>query len=316
MFGVIQSFPSALVGTWNIGGMTFVADGSTEFDQEDGAFGIGVTVKVHFHVEDDGTNRAREIETRFETDDDDDDGDGEFEGAEGHAYGSVDEMPDNRIGEWRIGGISYTATSQTRFDDDDGDLAVGTQVKVEYVAQDSGRVALKIETTSDDGDVSNDEHAKIFGFVRAMPASGFVGDWTIDDADFVADTMSRFEEEHGLFALGAYVSVEYSIEASGRRIHELETHVPPGAGPEDSIGSIDDLGSDISAAAMRQGTWTINGQNYQVTSATNLNDAAAPLQVVTTVSVNSYVDGGGHRVATQIRSLALDEQVFLPIVTR
>ena len=316
MYGVIQSFPAGSVGIWNIGGMTFVADGSTEFDQEDGAFGIGVTVELHFSAGDDGTNRGREIETRFKTDDDDDDGDGAFEGAEGHAYGFVEAMPGNRIGEWRIGGISYMATSQTRFDDDDGDLAVGMQVKVEYVAQDSGRVALKIETTSDDGDVSNDEHAKIFGFVRAMPASGFVGDWTIDDTVFVAETMSRFEEEHGLFALGAYVSVEYSIDAGGRRIHELETHVPPGAGPEDSIGSIDDLGGDISAATVRQSTWTINGQNYQVTSATNLNDAAAPLQVGTTVSVNSYSDGSGNRVATQIRSLALDEQVFLPIVTR
>ncbi len=316
LFGVIQSFPAGLIGAWNVGGMTFVTDGSTEFDQEDGAFGIGVTVEVHFQVEDDGTNRAREIETHFETDNDDDDGDGEFEGAEGHAYGIVDEMPGNLLGEWRIGGINYSATSQTRFEDDDGDLAVGMRVKVEYVAQESGRLALNIETTSENGDVSNDEHAKVFGFVRAMPANGFVGDWTIDDSGFLADTMSRFEEEHGIFALGAYVAVEYSIEAGERLIHELETHVPPGAGPDDSIGTIDDLGEDVSAATVQLDIWTINGEDYQVTSATNLNDAAAPFQVGTTVSVNSYSDDSGSRIATQIRSLVMDQRIFLPMVTR
>ncbi len=317
MFGAIQSFPEGLVGAWNIGGKTFTADGGTEFDQEHVSFGIDVTVKVHFITQDDGTHYAREIETKFQTDSDDDDGDGEFEGAEGHSYGVISALPDSLIGEWIVGGIVYTATEQTRFEEEDGGFATGVQARVEYVMRDGQRVARKIETTSDNGEVSEREHARLFGYVQKMPANGFVGPWTIDEGAFSADAASRFEEEHGLLGLGAFVAVEYSLQDGKLLIHELESHVPPGAGSDDAVGRIDGSGDGSVVAAMQSGAWTIGGVAYQVSAATNLDDAAAPLTVGALVTVNSYDDVNGNRVATQIRSIFVGEQqIFLPVVIR
>jgi len=317
IFGAIQSFPEGLVGTWNIGGMTFTADGGTEFDQEHVPFATDVTVKVHFITQADGTHYAREIETKFQTDSDDDDGDGEYEGAEGHSYGVIGALPDSLIGEWIIGGIVYTATEQTRFEEEDGGFAIDVQAKVEYVTRDGERVARKIETTSDNGEVSESEHSRLFGYVQDMPASGFVGEWTIDETVFSADAASRFQEEHGLLGLGAFVSVEYSLQDGKLLIHELETHVPPGAGSDDAVGRIDGNSDGSVVAAMQSGTWTIGGIAYQVSPATSLNDAAASLTVGTLVTVNSYDDVNGSRVATQIRGIFVgDQQVFLPVITR
>ncbi len=317
MYGAIQSFPEGLVGTWNIGGMTFTVDGGTEFDQEHVSFGIGVTVKVHFITRDDGTHYAREIETKFQTDSDDDDGDGEFEGAEGHSYGVITALPDSLIGEWTVGGIKYTATAQTRFEEEDGGFATGAQAKVEYVTRNGERVARKIEMTSANGEVSDDEHARLFGYVRKMPANGFVGAWTIDDTAFSADAASRYQEDHGLLGLGAFVSVEYTLQDGKLLIHELETHVPPGAGSDDAVGRIEGNGDGSVVAAMQSGAWRIGGVAYQVSPVTNLDDAAAPLTVGALVTVNSYDDVNGNRVATQIRSIRVgDQRIFLPVVIR
>ena len=316
MYGTIQSFPEGLIGTWNIGGMSFIADRATEFDQENGPFGIDVTVKVHFVTETGGVHRAREIETKFRTDSDDENDDGKHEGAEGHAYGIIDVLPAGLIGEWTVGGIVYTATDRTRFEEEDGSFAVGARTKVEYVTQSGARVARKFETTSDDGEVSNTEHARLFGYVQQMPVNGFVGAWTIDDSEFVADAASRFQEEHGLLGLGAFVSVEYTTANGQLLIHELETHVPPGAGDDNAIGRIDDSSGLLNAAALQQNTWTIGGVAYVVSAATNLNDAHGALVDDAMVAVNSYTDNSGAQVATQIRSLINDKQLFMPAISR
>ena len=316
MFGAIQSFPEGLIGTWNIGGMSFIAGNATEFDQENGAFGVGVTVKVHFVTENNGAHRAREIETKFRTDSDDENDDGKHEGAEGHAYGTIDILPAGLVGEWTVGGIVYTANEQTRFEEEDGSFAVGVRTKVEYVTQNGVRVARKFETTSDDGEVSNTAHARLFGYVRQMPANGFVGVWIIDDTEFVADAASRFQEKHGLLGLGAFVSVEYTAANGQLLIHELETHVPPGAGDNNAIGQIDDSGGLLNAAALQQSTWTIGGVAYVVSAATNLNDTGGALVDGAMVAVNSYTENSGARVATQIRSLINDKQLFLPVISR
>ena len=116
LFGVLQSFPANLIGSWNIGGMTFVATANTEFKQERGSFTVGATVKVHFTVDSSGANIAREIETKFANDDSgsDDDGNGSFEGAEGHAYGLIDSFPANLTGAWRIAPIINQSRRPTK----------------------------------------------------------------------------------------------------------------------------------------------------------------------------------------------------------
>lgn len=319
LYGVLQSFPTGLVGNWNIGGMTFVANASTEFKQERGSFTVGATVKVHFTVDSSGANIAREIETKFANDDNgsDDDGNGSFEGAEGHAYGQIESFPATLTGAWRIGGIDYTATASTRFAQNDGTFAVGQQVKVEYyLGADGSRTARKIESTNDNGGATAPTRFKLFGFVKQMPASGFVGQWVVDNITFVATTSSQFKAENGLLGLGAYVAVEYFVQDGVNQVHEIETHIPPGAGPQTTVGRIDDKGGALTAAARQATTWNIGGVTYTITPATDLNDVQGTLEVGKTALVNSYTAADGTLVATQVRGITLVAAVYMPLVRR
>ncbi|MBK8050293.1 MAG: hypothetical protein IPK16_26225 [Anaerolineales bacterium] len=241
LYGELTSFPADLIGEWVIGGLTFIADGQTEFDQRDGEFKVGITVKVHFVTKTDGSLLATEIKSKFGHDDDDDDGgDGHHNGSEGQAYGLIESMPADRIGQWIISGVSYTATANTEFEEEDGALVVGARVRVEYrLDAADGRIAKQIKTTDDDGGVDDGNHAKLVGFVVSMPATGFIGDWMVGDVPLVGVETSKFKEEHGLLAVGAFVEVEYSVINGKNVIHEMETEVPPGAGDDDQIGEIE-----------------------------------------------------------------------------
>lgn len=319
IYGVLQSFPVGLVGNWNIGGMTFAAGANTEFKQERGAFAVGVTVKVHFSVDSAGVNQAREIETKFANDSDgnDDDGNGSFEGAEGHAFGLIESFPATLTGEWGVGGIVYTTNANTVFAQNDGAFAVGSRVKVEYHLDSSGgRIARKIETTSDNGGATAPTRFKLFGFVNSMPANGFVGAWVVDNIAFVADGSTQFKTNNGLLGLGAYVAVEYFIQDGRNQVHEIETNVPPGAGAQTNIGRIDDKGGALTAASRMVTTWRVGGVSYTITPATNLNNVQGALDVGKTALVNSYTAPDGSQVATQVRGVTFVAALYLPLAMR
>jgi hypothetical protein len=323
VYGTLQSFPAGLIGAWNIAGMTYVADAGTEFKQENGPFAVGMTVKVHFTTDAAGVNRAREIETKFANDDNgqDDDGNGSFEGAEGHAYGIAGVVPTGLIGDWSISGIDYTATEQTRFEQSDGPLVQGARVKVEYYLDAGGkRIAGKIESTDDNGDVSVPSNAKVFGFVDQMPNGGLVGTWVIDNVAYAAGPAAKFKEDNAVLGVGAYVAVEYAVQGGQNQVHEIEAHVPPGAGPQLHLGRIDDRGGAGVASAAADGTqagvWIIGGVSYRVLAATDLNDSFSALQVGDTALVNSYTAADGALVATQIKGITINSNLYLPAVQR
>ena len=318
LFGLLQSFPTGLLGAWNIGGLTFVTDANTEFQQVGGAFAIGMTVKVHFVRDSNGINRAGEIETAFANDDNgnDDNGNGSFDGAEGHAYGLIDSFPPGHAGQWLISGIPYTATANTNFAQTDGSFAVGGKVKIEYFLDvNSYRIAQKIETTSDNGGATAPSRFMFFGFINQMPPQGFVGAWAIDQVAFVTDAHSQFKENNGLLALGAYVGVEYFSQAGHNQLYEIETHVPPGAGTNTTIGRLDDKGGTPITAHINA-TWVIDGVNYTITPATDLNDIQSALTIGKMVLVNSYTAADGKQVATQMRGITLSQSLYLPVMKR
>lgn len=313
LYGIINSFPAGLIGEWVIGGMNFIADASTRFEQDDGIFAQGVLVEVKFYTDSSGVHHAIKIETKDDEHDDD-----SHHRYRGHAYGLIESMPSGgRIGAWTIGGFMYTANAATRFEEEDGPFAVGVRVKVKYYL-DAGnnRVALKIETTDDDGGASHPDHFKMYGFVQQKPANSFNGEWIINGTAFIADQTTKFKEEHGLLAIGAYVEVEYSTNGGVNFIYKLETHVPPGAGSNLHVGRIEDKGGVRGAAALNATTWKIGGQTFIVTPATDLNDLDSALTVGSTALVNSYADSNGSQVATQIRGVNINQFVFLPAVRR
>ncbi|MEZ4662463.1 MAG: DUF5666 domain-containing protein [Caldilineaceae bacterium] len=320
LYGVLQSFPDGFIGPWNVGGVTVEVDASTELDAEHGPFEVGVTVKVHFRVDANGVNHAREIETKFarEGDGHDDDGNGSVDGAEGHAYGLLESFPADKIGVWKVSGVEYNVNASTELKEKNGAFAVDARVKVEYYLDANGnRIAHEIETTDSIGDSSSPDHFKVFGFVEQMPAGSFMGTWVINNTDFEAGAGAKFEEEHGILGLGAYVAVEYSVQNDVNVVHEIESHVPPGAGSDDRVGEIESIGSSVAAASLTaNAAWKIAGVNYTVNAATNLKEVDGDLVVGATALVNSYTAADGTQVATQIRTVVLDQTVLLPIVLR
>ncbi|MCS6842757.1 MAG: DUF5666 domain-containing protein [Caldilineales bacterium] len=311
LYGVIESFPAGLIGTWQIGGLAFLADASTQFQQERAPFAVGVLVEVHFTTNAAGVNRALKIESKSAG------SGGAPVGAEGHAFGTVETMPTGSlVGTWRIGGVDYTATTATRFEQNDGPLGIGAWVKVEYVQAASGaRTAKKIETTSAGGNPTQPQRAKAYGFVQQRPAAGYVGTWVIGGVAYTADQNTRFDETRGLLAVGAYVEVEY-VPGAVNRIYKLETHVPPGAGSDDRTGVIQQMGVNSRNLSGANAVWIVGGVSYQVLPATVLDDSRSPLTVGRTAVVNSYVDTHGQRVATQIRGVSLTRQLYLPMLFR
>ena len=318
---MLQSFPANLIGEWNVAGMTYVADTGTEFVQANGAFAVGVTVKVHFSTDAAGVNRAREIETKYANDSggSDDDGNGSYEGAEGHAYGIADSVPSGLVGAWSIGGVSYTAIADTKFEQTDGALVNGARVKVEYYLGAGGeRIAKKIESTTENGGATAPDNFKVFGFVDQMPSGGLVGTWIVDNVTYVAGAGAKFDETNAVLGIGAYVGVEYSVQNGEKQVHEIEAHVPPGAGPQTFLGTIDDKGGSMAqaVAGVQATTWVIGGVSYSVIPATNFNDFFSSLNVGATAVVNSYKAADGTLVATQIRGLTLTTRLYLPAVRR
>ncbi len=320
-YGVVSAFPADLIGTWMIGGMQFEADANTEFEQEHGPFEVGGTVKVHFYTDENDVHHALEIKSKFGSGDDEDDVDDQ-RGEEGHAFGIIDGLPagNTLLGQWSIGGIAYEVDASTDLEAEHSPFAVGARVRVEYHTKEGGlRVADEIETTGDDGEVRDPGHTKLLGFVEQMPPSGFLGVWKIAGAEFVVNESSVLEEEHGLFGVGSYVEVEYSISAPGRVVHEMKTHVPPSAGDDTRLGVITGMESAMQASEIEQtgsSQWTIGGVSYTVTTATRLVDGASDLAIGSTALVNSYVAGDGRAIATSIRGVAVDNQIYLPVANR
>ena len=318
LYGTIASFPAELFGQWVIGGMTFVADSATQFEQEHSAFAIDVLVEVKFYTDASAVNHATKIESKYATDGNgqDDDGNGSYEGHEGHAYGIVGVMPAGGIGTWTIAGIQYTADASTRMEQEHGAIVVGALVKVQYYLDASNnRLARKIESTNENGGVTDSSHSKLYGTIEQMPSGSFNGQWQINGVSFTADQNTQFLENNGVLAMGAYVEVEYTQNGGVNWIAKIETHVPPGAGPDQHFGSIDSTVGAASVSAS-QATWVIGGQSYVVTTATNLNDLNGALTPGNTALVNSYTDSTGAMVATQIRGLVLSHRVFLPATAR
>lgn len=306
LYGEVQSFPDGLIGEWNIAGITFLADNATEFKQEKGPFAVGVTVKVHFVIRSNGDFYARKIETKSSEPQ-----------KNGHAFGIVESMPANRLGVWTIGGVEYTANEQTRFKEKHGALEVGARVRVKYTIDSTGqRIARKIETTKSQGGATQPDHLKVFGFVGQMPADGLIGEWTIDNVVYVTDANTKFKEDHGILGVGAYVAVEYRVVNGQNLVHEIETKVPPAAGTQTSIGVINNIGGATAAAAIDDEVWRIDGVDYLVTPATDLDDLATELAVGATALVDSYQAADGTRVATQVRGVTITTTVYLPAMQR
>ncbi len=317
IYGELMSFPDpasgSLAGTWVVGTLTFSATESTEFSTKNGPFVVGGIVKVEFRILEDGTFLAREIKTAMAKHEDDDD-DHDSDHSEGHAFGMIEQLPESGlIGTWIVAGVEYSVTERTKLHEEHGTFAISETVKIEFKVDSNGvRVAKEVELKSKSG--HENEDAKFVGFIDSMPETGFVGPWVVNGETFSGTLQSKFKEDHGSFAVGAYVKVEYKTVDGVNVIHEMETEVPPGAGSDDTVGEIESMDDNPTAAAVSvNATWVVGGKSFVVTPSTRVSGG---LTTSDTVWVNSYTAADGSQVATRIAGVTLDNSIFLPVMRR
>ena len=322
IYGELTSFPDpasgSLAGTWVVGTLTFSATERTEFSTKNGDFVVGGIVKVEFVILQDGTFVAREIKTAIARHDDDDDGDDDHgrDHDEGHAFGEIEQLPDGSlIGTWIVAGVEYSVTERTELPQRCQQLrqsASTSRLSSRWTAN-GVRVAKEIKITDKSGDQGSEED-KFVGFIDSMPEAGFVGLWVVNSVEFSGTMSSKFKEDHGSFAVGAYVKVEYRTIDGVNVIHEMETEVPPGAGDDDTVGKIESMDDNPTAAAVSaNATWVVDGKSFVVTPSTRVSSA---LTTTDTVWVNSYAAADGSQVATRIVGVTLDNSLFLPVMRR
>ncbi|MFN3414312.1 MAG: DUF5666 domain-containing protein, partial [Thermoanaerobaculum sp.] len=106
-------------------------------------------------------------------------------------------------------------TSSTRIEQEHGVVALGAYVEVEGSYRADGSMdAWKIEVKSS-GSGGGSGSMKFYGVIESLPASGYVGDWTVSGKTVHVTSSTRIEQEHGVVALGAYVEVEGVPQADG-----------------------------------------------------------------------------------------------------
>ena len=332
------------------------ADTELKRDNGGFQLGMIVKVHFYEELEGDqaGTRFATEIESRLRGDDDDEHGDDEHGDDEhgnddhgdrerddnhgsrdrhrnahaaGFAYGIIGSFPAGSmgpIGPWTIGDIAYTATDSTKFYQVEGLFEEGTCVLVRYwTDQDLQRIARLIKTDAN-GCNANTAEGKLFGFVDELPAPdannnrNFVGQWNISGALLEADASTMFKESHGLLVQGAFVKAYYTTDGASNYLVSIETLVPPGAGDRIHRGHVERIDDgDVNAAAVANQVWVVDGQSFQVSDATDLDETDGLVTVGSLVEVNSYIAADGSEVATQIRTVAADgNTVFLPLLQK
>lgn len=301
VYGTVEAFPEGLVGDWLVNGVTYSADNTTQFKQEDGTFAVGACVEVKYLPD---TLQAIEIETE-EAYHCGADGNGGHHGDDVKRYGLIDSFPVGLTGEWVIDGVSYTAGDNTEFDQEDGAFAVGACVEIKYLA--ATNVALEIETEDDehcggDGETPG-SFAKAVGNLDAFPAT-LTGTWTIDGVDYTADDTTIFKTEDGDFAVGVCVEIEF--QTTNNLALEIETEDPFECGDSTTPPADDAPALNINHAAGAAGSkFVLTGSDFapdsQVLVKVNDNTVATALTNSDGwVTFAVQADGAGRSAASTI----------------
>ncbi|MDQ7030421.1 MAG: DUF5666 domain-containing protein [Ardenticatenia bacterium] len=295
--GLIEAFPATLVGTWTIGGVQYEATATTEFDTRYGDFAVGVCAEVEYVMS--GTTRqALAIKTESA-----DECGLPVQGGELETKGLIDAMPaDGLVGEWVIDGESYTATAQTRFEQDHGVFKVGQCVEVKYRLDGTGRVATKIETQRRQACSSSDQVHEAYGVIEALPATGLIGTWTVGGVDYEITTTTTLE--NGPFTVGLLVEIKFVVNPDGTLI-ALQVEGKH-AVDDDDQALAQAYGRIEAFPATLVGTWTIGGVQYEANAFTAFEQDDGPFAVGACAKVR-YFDRNGARVAAKIETQSDDD---------
>ena len=141
-------------------------------------------------------------------------------------HGRINSFPAGLLGNWVISGTTYVVTKTTQLEQRYGAFAVGACVQVKSDKSTTPPTALRIRTKQDfvctsDDDHGNDghdghpgfppglAHGTLFGVIQTFPTTTLTGTWKIGGMSLVADNKTKFNQEHGAFAISVTVQVDF-----------------------------------------------------------------------------------------------------------
>jgi len=312
-YGIVETLPANRIGTWSIQTtgrttMTLEISTTTRIEEQHSALSVGSCIKLVYHSNQ-GSLYADSIKTRNNNNcrsiKQDDGPRVPALPGDNKVYATLEQFPEPPyIGAWIIGSTTYSATEQTRFEQEGGlPFVEGACVKARYLMKGDNRMLIKVETEDAYHCGSKTSTtSKSYGVVERIPNTAtYTGTWQIGGMPYEATEATRMEQEHGFFAIGAYVEVVYTISDGTRTASSIETHVAPNAGAYNKTGTF--------TGRTTQGeweVWTIDGAQYRCDPAMEVEQPAT--QTATTlaatpdvgqqVAVNYYEHSDGYNYLT------------------
>lgn len=215
-YGIIITRPlTTTTGVWVIDGTHYTV---TEFTVLEGLLEVGACVEVKVRTSEPDVAVKIEAKDAYKCNGEDDDDDHDDHDDYLVRVGLLESRPDGKVGQWVIGGETYTATAQTELDFDHGALSVGVCVKVKVSASEP-TIAKEIESEhAYKCGGSDDDHDQVkgvvFGVIEALPADLYSGTWTIGGMQFVVSQTTQLVDKGGVFTKGVTVKVEFTSSIS------------------------------------------------------------------------------------------------------
>jgi len=206
VYATIDNFPpSPYVGTWQIGGLTYEATGTTQFDQDHAPFAIGTCVKAKYNSAS-GSNTLLKVETKQA-----------YKCQNGNtSYGTVATVPTNPdwTGTWQIGGVTYQADNATTFSQAFGFFASGAYVEVKYDM--SGRMSAPVASSIKTHVAPNSGLDRQMGLLTDYDTNDEWNDWVIDGLIYRANPAIEVGTESQAPQIGQFVVIN-SYQSDGSR---------------------------------------------------------------------------------------------------
>jgi len=300
VYGLVESFPDQLVGEWIVNATSYTADDQTVFKEEHGTFSIGACVEVEYIDNSPGGGyQALKIETEFpfKCDSPPD--------PLSDASGIVISFPVDLVGTWVVDSTIYTATANTRFEQEHGPFSVGGCVEVKYISE--TYEAVEIATTeSEECGGEGEEH--FYGFIEVVPdayTSTITSTWVISGVEFISTPETEFNTDHGPLVVGACAKVEYQVINSQNMAHKIATewayHCLGAIAYNQIYGSVVSFPPDL------YGTWVISptsNTNFMFVTdpSTRFDHKSGDITIGTCVKVKYYtVDGVNHAIDVKVK---------------
>lgn len=246
--GPLTAKPDDGIGAWTVAGQTIWCTVDTVLSQRSGPVAVGQWIEIHAVEEPAGTLTAVRVRGIEATED-------------AEVFGALQSFSDTQ---WVLSSIPVTATVDTLVL---GEPQAGLLVQAAAELTDAGGLSARVFKVAWQEPNGRRQPVQLTGIIEALPADGLLGLWTVDGQTVEVLPSTLIFQIKGLAQVGARVHV-VGWQAADRI---MATHVTVLASPSGSgrpfylRGAIEAL-----PEGGLLGTWTINGQQVQVTRETRI----------------------------------------------